>query len=402
VSQMPEVPGSWPEEGAQYVPGAPMEPVQQAYPPQAPYQQQQPYQQQGYQDPQYQQAQQQYAQQQYQDQQYQEQQQYPQEQTVPQQMVFEEEQASVPSEFDHLFRDSSPQERRSISARQPVVSGPGAAPSPGFPQQQGQPQQQAAPQMQATQVAPQAANAAMYHQGQQQAPTQGYDAGQQQTQYVGQFGGYDGPGGSGSGGSSGPGNRRTPLIIGGAVVVIAALGLYFGLSGGGGSSGKAPTTKTSATASTNSNETAQQQADAVYQLVKQATTLRSDINGGVDKLLACDISDAKSEIGSTAQARATAASQVAALPVGKLSGGAALVSALQTAWQDSANSDQDYAKAAADFASGNCSGSAVKADANYRAAQSDSGTSEQAKISAATEWNTVMANYEPKITENDL
>jgi hypothetical protein len=397
---MPEVTGSWPEEGAQYAPGAPMEPVQQAYPPQAPYQHQQPYQQQGYQEPQYNQAQQQYAQQQYQDQQYQEQQ-YPQEQTVPQQMVFEEEQASVPSEFDHLFRDSSPQERRSISARQPVVSGPGAAPSPGFPQQQAQPQQQqAAPQMQATQVAPQAANTAAYHQP--QTPAQGYDAGQQQTQYVGQFGGYDGPGGSGSGGSSGPGNRRTPLIIGGAVVVIAAVGLYFGLSGGGGSSGKAPAAKTSASATANSNETAQQQADAVYQLVKQATTLRSDINGGVDKLLACDISDAKSEIGSTAQARATAASQVAALPVGKITGGASLVSALQTAWQDSANSDQDYAKAAADFTSGSCSESAVKADSNYRQAQSDSGTSEQAKISAAQTWDSVMSKYEPSITENDL
>jgi hypothetical protein len=400
---MPEVPGSWPEEGAQYVPGAPMEPVQQAYPPQAPYQHQQPYQQQGYQEPQYQQAQQQYAQQQYQDQQYQEQQ-YPQEQTVPQQMMFEEEQASVPSEFDHLFRDSSPQERRSISARQPVVSGPGAAPSPGFPQQQAQPQQQqAAPQQQATQVAPQqAANTAMYHQGQQQAPTQGYDAGQQQTQYIGQPGGYDGLGGSGSGGSSGPGNRRTPLIIGGAVVLIAAVGLYFGLSGGSGSSGKAPATKTSATATVNSNETAQQQADAVYQLVKQATTLRSDINGGVDKLLACDISDAKSEIGSTAQARATAATQVAALPVSKITGGASLVSALQSAWQDSANSDQDYAKAAADFTSGGCSESAVKADSNYRQAQSDSGTSEEAKISAAKLWDSVMSNYESSITENDL
>ena len=46
----------------------------------------------------------------------------------------EEEQSSVPSEFDHLFRDSSPQERRSISGRQPMVSGPGAAASPGFPQ----------------------------------------------------------------------------------------------------------------------------------------------------------------------------------------------------------------------------------------------------------------------------
>ena len=392
MSQMPEVAGSWPEEGAQYVPGAPMEPVQQAYPPQAPYQHQQPYQQQGYQEPQYHQAQQQYPpQQQYQ------------EQTVPQQAMFaeEEEQSSVPSEFDHLFRDSSPQERRSITGRQPMVSGPGAAPSPGFPQQQAQ--QQQAPQMQATQVAPQASNNAMYHQAQQQTQMQGYEqAGQQQTQYVGQFGGGGGYDGQGGPGGSGSGSRRTPLIIGGVVVVIAAVGLYFGLSGGG-SAGKSPAAgKASATASAPSNETAQQQADAVYNLVKQAKTLRSDINGGVNKLLACDISGAQSEINSTAQARASAVTQVAALPVTKISGGASVVSALKAAWQDSATSDQDYAKAASDFASGQCSEKAVKADSNYQAAVNGSGTSESAKVSAASVWDSVMSKYEPSISESDL
>ena len=139
MSQMPDVAGSWPEEGTQYLPGAPMEPVQQPYQPHAQYQQQQ-YPQQGYQDPQQyaqQQDPQQYAQQQYAQQQYAAAQQQPpyQDQTVPQQAAFgEEEQSAVPSEFDHLFRDSSPDNRRSISGRQPVVSGPGAGASPGFPQ----------------------------------------------------------------------------------------------------------------------------------------------------------------------------------------------------------------------------------------------------------------------------
>ena len=389
MSQMPEVPGSWPEEGAQYVPGAPMEPVQQAYPPQAPYPPQQPYQQQGYQEPQYHQAQQQYPQQQ----------QY-QEQTAPQQPVFyEEEQASVPSEFDHLFRDSAPQERRSISARQPMVSGPGAAPSPGFPQQQAQAQQQA-PQTQATQVAPQAtATASMFHPAQQQ----GYEVADQQPQYAGTYGGggYDGQGGSGGPGS---GNRRTPLIIGGAVVLIAAVGLYFGLSGGGSSnkgtaSGKA-TTSSSAAAS---NESAQQQADAVYQLVKQAHTLRSDISNAVGELKACQISTATSEINATAAARSSAATQVAALPVSKISGGSSVTSALQAAWQASATSDGEYAKAAADFANGNCTAAAVSNDANYKAASgSGSSASDNAKDAAATAWNSTMTKYEPSITADDL
>ena len=389
MSQMPEVAGGWPEEGSQYVPGAPMEPGQQGYPPQAPYQHQQQYQPQGYPEQQYPQPQQQYPpQQQYQ------------ENTVPQQMVFEEEQASVPSEFDHLFRDSAPQERRSISGRQPMVSGPGAAPSPGF-QQQAQAQQQA-PQAQATQVVPQQQQAtAMFdaQQQYQQAPMQGYAAGQ--TQQTGGPFGYDGPGGPGSGGS-GSGNRRTPLIIGGVVVVIAAVGLYFGLSGG--TSAKTPTAKSSTTAvaSSNSNETAQQQADAVYALVKQAGTLRDDISNAVGQLKACDISSATTEINATATARAAAAAKVATLPVSKISGGSSVVSALQAAWQDSATSDQDYAKAAADFASGSCSEKKVEDDANYQAAVGGSGTSESAKNNAATVWNQVMANYESKVSPTDL
>jgi hypothetical protein len=410
VSQMPEVTGSWPEEGAQYVPGAPMEPVQQAYPPQAPYQQQPPYQQQGYQEPQYHQAQQQYPQQdpQYPQQQYQEPQQY-QEQTAPQQPVYyEEEQAAVPSEFDHLFRDSSPQERRSISARQPMVSGPGAAPSPGFQQQQAaaqaQPQQQVAqqqaPQTQATQVAPQqAASTAMFHPSQQQ---QGYEPAGQQPQYAGNYGGggYDGSGGSGG---SGSGNRRTPLIIGGAVVVIAALGLYFGLSGGGTPSKSTSTGKTTATStSAASKETAQQQADAVYKLVQQARTLRGDISNEVGLLKACEISTVTPELNTTAAARASAASQVAALPVGKISGGSAVTAALQAAWQASAASDQGYAKAAADFAGGGCTASAVNADPNYRQASSDSTPSDNAKSTAASLWNSDMTKYEPSITSDDL
>ena len=406
MSQMPEVTGSWPEEGAQYVPGAPMEPVQQAYPPQAPYQQQPPYQQQGYQEPQYHQAQQQYPQQdqQYQ-QQYQEPQQY-QEQTAPQQAVFyEEEQAAVPSEFDHLFRDSSPQERRSISARQPMVSGPGAAPSPGFPQQQGQPQpqqqvaqQQAAQAQQATQVAQQPpASTAMFHPSQQQ----GYEPAGQQPQYAGNYGGggYDGPGGPGG---SGSGNRRTPLIIGGAVVVIAALGLYFGLSGGSPSKSTATGKTTATSTSAASKETAQQQADAVYQLVKQAKTLRGDISNEVGLLKACEIATVTPELNTTAAARASAAKQVAALPVGKISGGAAVTAALQAAWQASAASDQGYAKAAADFAGGGCSASAVNADPNYRQASSDSTPSDNAKSAAASLWNSDMTKYEPDITSDDL
>jgi len=373
VSQMPEVTGGWPEEGAAYAPGAPMDQVQQAYPPQAPYQTQQPYQQQGYQEPQYHQPQ---------AQQYPQQQQQYQDQTVPQQAVsYEEEQSALPSEFDHLFRDSDPGNRRAISGRQPMVSGPGASPSPGFQQTQQQAPQQ-------TQVAPQQPG---YGAPQQQ----GYDGPGQPIDYNNGPFSYDGPP---DGGGSGP--RRGPLIIGAVVAVVAVVGLYLGLSGGGGSGKTGAGASTSTSASAASNETARQEADAVYVLVKNAKQLREDISGEVSKLRACDISDAQSEINATAQARQNAATQVAKLPVDKISGAAAVVSALQTAWQDSATSDENYAKAAADFANGGCSKGALDKDANYRAATDSSSTSDKSK--AADLWNSVMTKYEPSISGGDL
>jgi hypothetical protein len=382
VSQMPEVTGGWPEEGAQYAPGAPMEPVQQAYPPQQPYQTQQQYQQQGYPEPQYHQPQ---AQQQYPAPQAQ--QQYPQEQTVPQQALYvEEEQSALPSEFDQLFRDSSPEDRRAISGKQPMVSGPGASPSLGF-QQAPQPQMQPAP---AAQQAP--AATAMYTQ-----QPQDYVPVQQPGDYGNGPFSYDGPPAGG-----GSGNRRTPLIIGGVVAVIAVVGLYLGLSGGGGSGKASAGATTTATASAASNETAKQEADSLYALVKNAKTLRSDIAAGVGKLRDCDIAGAQSQISSTASARQAAATQVAQLPVGKISGASALVTALQKAWQDSANSDANYAKAAQDFANGGCSKNAVEKDSYYKAAQSGSGTSATDKSTAAGLWNSVMSAYEPSIGESDL
>ena len=399
MSQMPDVAGSWPEDGTQYLSGAPMEPVQQPYPQQAQYQQQ-PYQQQGYGE------QQQYGQQQYgapQQQQpqypaqpnYQQQQQQQggyQEQAVQQQAGYaEEEQAYVPSEFDHLFRDSSPGERRSITGRAPVVSGPGAAASPGFPQQQSQAAQQ---QTQAAQ------GTAVYNPGQ---PPQGFD------DRVPEYGGdqsYGGGGGYGQGGpgGSGPGRRRTPLLIGAAVVVVAAVGLYLGLSGGSSGSGAGPkATAPTATATHASNETAQQQASAVWSLVQKSETLRRDINAEVGALDECsNVSSLSSEISDTAAQRKAQADQVATLDVSKISNGATLVADLQAAWSASAQSDDDYAKVASDVA-GDCTKSAVRGDSNISAANQDSSEASSYKSKAADLWNQTMPDYgQPTVSSDTL
>jgi hypothetical protein len=246
------------------------------------------------------------------------------------------------------------------------------------------------PPAQAAQQAP--AATAMYNQ-----PQQDYNGPGQPTDYTNGPFSYDGPPGGGPGNS-----RRTPLIIGGVVAVIAVVGLYLGLSGGGGSGKANANATTSATASAKSKENAQQEADGLYNLVKQAKQLRSDISAGVGKLRDCDISAAQAQISQTAQARQNAATSVTELPVDKISGAANLVSALHQAWQDSATSDSNYEKAASDFANGGCSKSAVDRDANYQAAQNGSGTSGTDKSAAATLWNSVMANYEPSIGASDL
>ena len=385
MSQMPDAAGSWPEEGTQYLSGAPMEPVQQPYQAQPqPQYLQQPYPQQGYDQQQYA-AQQQYGA---------PQQQYPaqpayQEQTVQQPPMFaEEEQAAVPSEFDHLFRDSSPVDRRSISARGPVVSGPGAAASPGFPQQAPVAAQQ-----------PQAAQAtAVYNQGQ---PPQAYE--DRPNEYVQSQpfgGGYGQPGGPGGGPAAG--NRRTPLIIGGVVVVVAAIGLYFGLSGGSGSAGT-PVATTSTEATQASTETAQQQAAAMYRLVKQSKQLRTDIGDEVADLQSCsDLSGLQERISTTAAARQAQADQVSKLDVSKISNGSALAGELNSAWSASATSDSDFAKAAGDVAS-SCSKSAVRNDSNYSAGAQASSEATSDKDQAAESWNQTMPGYgQPKITEQDL
>lgn len=350
-----------------------MEPVQQ------PYQQQyqQPYPQQQYgQTPQYPAPQQPYP--------GQPQQVYP-EQPVPQQALFvEDEQSSVPSEFDHLFRDSVPTDRRSI-ARQAVIGS--APPAPGFAQP-------------APAAPPQPAATAMFAPQDQVQP--GYPPQQQP--------GYGGPGdGYGGGGfeplPQRPGRSRAPFAIGGVVVLVAAVGLYLGLSGGGSGTptGQASTGAT-ASASAAPKQTAQQEADALYQLVSQAKPLRSYANGGVSALTACNISLAQSDLNSAVSGRQAELDALSKLQVDKIEGGAELVSDLKDGWTASFNADQDDAKAAADFAGGaTCTKDAVKADPNYQAAGQGSSDSTNAKSAAAKLWNQIMPQYgEPKITYTQL
>jgi hypothetical protein len=356
---------------------------------------------------------------------------------VPPQAAAEDSNAGLPTEFDHLFRDSTPDSRRAIDRQKPTVGGAAAGYLNGVQaqpeaaqqhqQQQQQQQETRAPQQpggaaqnqdfQLFQQYPQRP-ADQYQQEQYQAEQ--YQAGQYQGQvpagqytqpeyqqspgYGGDFngagfnnGGYDG--GSGGGALRG----RRPWIIGGAVVLAAAVGIAIALSGGG--SPAAPAAGGSSPSASASKAGAKQQADQIYLLIQQSGQLRSDANTAVIDVNGCkNLSDAQSALAATAQKRQTQADSVAKLDVSGIKNGAQLVSRLQQAWTASAQYDTAYAQIAGDMQSGTCKTSAVKKDSNYKAASAAAGDADTAKSAAAQLWNDNVASAlgEAQVTEAKL
>jgi hypothetical protein len=323
----------------------------------------------------------------------------------------------LPSEFNHLFRDSTPQDRRSIDRgpnrigaapagfgqqQAPAYPPQGAYPGAenGYPAQQGYtPQQGAYPPYEqdpgafnglSTQTG--YADQQQYQDGQYpQQPDNGFGSGP----YVPGFQGPqypEGPGGSGAhlpvnDGSPAPGISRKRLLIGGgavAAVAIIALAISFSASG---SPGKPAPSQSTAAAASPSATSPQAAAAAIYSLIQESGELRSNANTGVVDIVGCtNLGSAQSLLSSTAQQRTAQAANVAKINVSALSGGAQLVSALQQAWTASATSDSDFAKIVPDVSS-NCTEAAVKADANYSAATSAGDTADTQKDNAAQLWN---------------
>lgn len=343
--------------------------------------------------------------------------------------------SGLPTEFDHLFRDSTPDSRRAIDRQKPAVGGA----SPGYlgggaPQQQPQPEaaqlpEQAVPGQQGApyqdyQQAPFPQSAEQYGSGQYQgAPYDGTQfqgsqyqgaqyqgaqyAGFENGQYQGQqfqpgqytpaeypqagpgYGGGPFDGGGSDGGRGGAPRNRRVLIIGGAVAVAAVIGIVIALQGG--SPGRPSASGSSPSASSSAKTMPKQQADAVYDLIKQSETLRSDANTGVVDVNGCkDLADAQTLLASTAQKRQSQADSVAKLDVSGIQNGAQLVAQLKAAWSASAQYDNAYAQIAGDM-QGNCKTSAVKKDSNYKSANQAAGSADDAKSQAAQLWNDNVA-----------
>jgi len=349
---------------------------------------------------------------------------------------YEAEAAGLPTEFDHLFRGSPQDSRRSIDRQRPGI---GAAPEnyampEGYqdPQYQAQAGQQAA-QMQSVpmqtgsrQAGPMQAGPmpdAQYSAAQFQSAglstasyqppgeAQPYGAEQYGAEQYGveqygqpeypqapgygapppQYGnqGYDGGGWNPGGGGGASGNRKR-WLIGGGVAAVAVIGIVYALSSGGGPG--TPTAHSSTGASTSAQATTpQQQAQAIYQLIAQSGQLRSAANGAVSDVNACrNLTAAQNTLQSTAQQRQAQADQVAKLNVSKIQNGTALIQELQQAWSASAKYDSAYASIAGDVQTG-CKTSQVKKDPNYQTTNTEGTAASQAKVQAADLWNTNVA-----------
>lgn len=325
---------------------------------------------------------------------------------------YEAEGAGLPTEFDHLFRGSPQDSRRSIDRQRPGI---GAAPEnyalpEGYQDPQYQPQPGPETQYSAAQFQSAGLSTASYQAPADAQPYGGPQYGQPEYPQAPGYGaappqygnqGHDGGGWNPGGG--GPSGNRKRWLIGGGVAVVAVIGIVYALSSGGGSGKPTAHSSTGASASAQAT-TPQQQAEALYQLIGQSEQLRTAANDAVVDVNACrNLTAAQSALQSTAQQRQAQADQVAKLDVSKINNGAQLVQELQAAWTASAKYDSAYASIAGDVQSG-CKASQVKKDPNYQTANAQGTAASQAKNQAAGLWNDQVAGplNQQKISEAKL
>src|SRR5581483_4468495 len=310
------------------------------------------------------------------------------------------------------YLQGAPQQQQQPAEAAPAAENPGAeqlaapqgAPYQQYPQQQGFPQ---AEQYENAQY-----QGAGYPNGQYQDPQ--YQAAQFQSGQYGQPAGYPqdqmgygGPGGyddgSGYGGPGGGGLRnRKGLIIGGAVAVVAVIGIIVAVTSNG-SSGK-PQAGSGTPTAVASKASPKQQADQIYQLIQQSGQLRSDANTGVVDVNECkNLADAQTLLSDTAQKRQAQADSVAKIDVTGIQNGTELVDQLKAAWTASEQYDSAYAQIDGDL-QGNCKTSAVKKDPNYKTTNQQAAAADNAKAQAAQLWNANVAAPlgESQITEGRL
>ena len=346
-------------------------------------------------------------------------------------------QGGIPNEFDHLFRDSSEQQRRSLMPGQgPIgVAIPGAAGYPQGPVTPGYPPTQALPPADATgqqlpnYQAPTQAEVG-YPQPQAPLPSRAYDAGGYQAQPQIGLGGpsaderhtqaiprvpVQGYGPSQNQANepdlllaAAPGRKSSkgPMIAAVGVFVVLIVIAAVSFSGGSKSdktkkAGGGATPATSPSVPPGVDPAAKAEADAIWQVIAQGNGLRGQAGDAIASVQQCkDVATAKQTFADIAAKRLAQVQAVQKLSADKLPNGSDLISNLANGWQHSADSENNFVNWAADNAS--CTGK-PGANGNYDKAQADGGKAGSSKSSAVNEWNAFAQKYgEQTISITDL
>ncbi|WP_097238130.1 hypothetical protein [Streptomyces sp. 1331.2] len=227
-----------------------------------------------------------------------------------------------------------------------------------------------------------------------------------------------------------PANRRTPLLIGFALLLVLAIGggLLFAARGDGDKGAQAAPAPTTAPATgagnpppataptgtdaasgapasptaapsptaTGAGPNAQAQAQALDGLLSEGESAKAPIGNAVAKVSSCpskaDIEGAAQVFDSGATQRAALLTKLAKLSVTDVPGGTDAVNSLKSAWQLSADIDKAYASWARAVAAQGCSGKAPTTQDKKHADELNPQAT-QAKTDFMTKWNPIANSY---------
>ena len=154
---------------------------------------------------------------------------------------------------------------------------------------------------------------------------------------------------------------------------------------------------TSASASASAGADGQAEAAAVDKLLAASVGYRQQVVDAVSAVQQCtdsgSVTAAQSSLSQAASERQTMVTQLAALDVSQIQGGAAAVQTLSRAWTESATADTDYASWAGMMAAGGCTPGNAPDTTDYDNAQAQSASATTDKNSFVVLWTPIAMQY---------
>lgn len=197
-------------------------------------------------------------------------------------------------------------------------------------------------------------------------------------------------------GSLGP-RRPLLIVIAVATVVVIAAGIVLvkALSGSPPASGATGTAGTAgATSSASSQDARRQAAVQLDRLLAQSVTDRAAVTNAAEDVRACgpSLSQDAQTFAHSASSRRQLLSRLGSLP-GRSQLPAAMLQALTSAWQASAQVDTDLSRWAQDNAARGCHHHRGRSDAYLRASAAPETRATVAKRAFSAQWNPIARQY---------